>query len=636
MTMHETLFTADHFWLYSLFVCLLGVGVVFAAVCQVIRLVMPNNKPNPFASDNRKPRPAGRPASWAVRSKVLKVPYSTRLGLEERQWDAIVVGSGIGGLTTAWCLAKVGQKVLVLEQHDMAGGCCHTYMEKDVEFDVGIHYIGHMGDGETDRYLLDQITEGQLSWAPIDENYDTVVVGGTSYRWCSSREKNLTMLKTSFPGIPKEKFEKYFRDLDSAANDFEKFFIVKFIPLWALRVMRAVGILRLFAGNYTVWKKSSEEYLSKLLPGTNEESTRAKLVLSYIWGDIGTSPKEAPHPLISGVGHYFEGGGYYPVGGAGQIAYTIVPQIVRAGGQVVCRAPVDEIIVERGAAVGVRVRTSSGTSTIRGNIVVSSAGVINTYLKMLRRASLPRGIEGKVRPGRAAFCIFVGLNGTNKELSLPARNYWIFAKDTDYKDPFKIIESWKPEMFDDSAVCETIEYPMLFLSFPSAKDPTWDVEGVSTCEIVSFAPWGWFSEWAGDSSGKRSDVYKKRKMNIAATMWRTACSVHPQLKGATNYFEPSTGLTNLHYLNGYQGCIYGLDHNLSRFDIDTFARLRAETDIKNLYLSGQDVSTAGFIGGLAGGMVAASAVLGANMFVSMKRGWKKYDVKRVRRAKKVV
>lgn len=51
--------------------------------------------------------------------------------------DVIVVGSGIGGLTAAATLAKAGKKVLVLEQHDQAGGCCHTYIEKGFEFDVG-------------------------------------------------------------------------------------------------------------------------------------------------------------------------------------------------------------------------------------------------------------------------------------------------------------------------------------------------------------------------------------------------------------------------------------------------------------------------------------------------------------------
>ena len=51
--------------------------------------------------------------------------------------DVIVIGSGISGMTTAALLAKAGKKCLVLEQHDQAGGCCHTFIEKGFEFDSG-------------------------------------------------------------------------------------------------------------------------------------------------------------------------------------------------------------------------------------------------------------------------------------------------------------------------------------------------------------------------------------------------------------------------------------------------------------------------------------------------------------------
>lgn len=54
-----------------------------------------------------------------------------------RNLDAIVIGSGIGGLACAGIMARAGKKVLVLEQHDRAGGCTHTYEEKGFEFDIG-------------------------------------------------------------------------------------------------------------------------------------------------------------------------------------------------------------------------------------------------------------------------------------------------------------------------------------------------------------------------------------------------------------------------------------------------------------------------------------------------------------------
>ena len=57
-------------------------------------------------------------------------------------YDAIIIGSGMGSLTTAAILAKEGQKVLVLEKHYTAGGFTHIFKRKGYEWDVGIHYIG--------------------------------------------------------------------------------------------------------------------------------------------------------------------------------------------------------------------------------------------------------------------------------------------------------------------------------------------------------------------------------------------------------------------------------------------------------------------------------------------------------------
>jgi len=49
----------------------------------------------------------------------------------KEKYDAIIIGSGIGGLTTASILAKFGKKVLVLERHYVPGGFSHTFKRKD-------------------------------------------------------------------------------------------------------------------------------------------------------------------------------------------------------------------------------------------------------------------------------------------------------------------------------------------------------------------------------------------------------------------------------------------------------------------------------------------------------------------------
>ena len=58
------------------------------------------------------------------------------------KYDAVIIGSGISGLTVAAILSKFNKSVLVLEQHDIAGGCLHTFKENGYEFDTGLHYVG--------------------------------------------------------------------------------------------------------------------------------------------------------------------------------------------------------------------------------------------------------------------------------------------------------------------------------------------------------------------------------------------------------------------------------------------------------------------------------------------------------------
>ena len=67
-------------------------------------------------------------------------------------------------------MAKAGKKVLILEQHDQAGGCCHTFIDKGYEFDVGIHYIGKMGHPNINKTYMDQICDGQLEWKEMEVN----------------------------------------------------------------------------------------------------------------------------------------------------------------------------------------------------------------------------------------------------------------------------------------------------------------------------------------------------------------------------------------------------------------------------------------------------------------------------------
>jgi len=72
-----------------------------------------------------------------------------------QEYDTIIIGSGAGGLSAAICLARSGQKVLVLEQHDVPGGWCHSFYLNGYRFTPGVHYIGLLNKGESTSTLYE-------------------------------------------------------------------------------------------------------------------------------------------------------------------------------------------------------------------------------------------------------------------------------------------------------------------------------------------------------------------------------------------------------------------------------------------------------------------------------------------------
>ena len=131
--------------------------------------------------------------------------------------------------------------------------------------------------------------------------------------------------------------------------------------------------------------------------------------------------------------NHFMYGGYYPVGGSSEIAFNIIPTIEAAGGRVLVRAPVMNILTDQheGRVVGVSVRHAGSVYDISAPLVISDAGIMNTFKKLLpqdfaRKNFVKRNLLKTARNGMALMSIFIGLDGTKEELGLKASNVWMF------------------------------------------------------------------------------------------------------------------------------------------------------------------------------------------------------------------
>ena len=511
-------------------------------------------------------------------------------------WDAIVIGSGIGGLATAALLARhLHKRVLVLERHYTAGGFTHTFTRPGYEWDVGVHYIGDVQRPNSLMHrVFDHLSEGQLAWADMGEIYDTIVINGDRYEFPRGEQAFVARMKDYFPDYS-QAIDRYIAQIKNAAKHSSMFFMEKALPPFlASLIGPAMRWPAMRYGRRTLAEVFSEVGIP---PGS-----RIAGVLSGQLGDYGLAPKEASflmHAIL--VKHYLKGAGY-PVGGSSRIAQSILPSIEKKGGKVMISAEVDSVLFEGTKATGVLL--TDGRKLFAPQII-SDAGWATTWGKLVpQELSEPWGLSSQIagiQPSLGHAALYVGAQKDSKTLGLSPSNIWVYPHEDHDKNLQAYLSHSKAPL------------PLAYLSFPAAKDPTFSTRfaGRSTIEVIGVAPYSRFSAFSDSRWKKRTDGYEALKQDLTERLLEVLYEQCPTLRGCVDHAELSTPLSTKHFSGHPHGEIYGLSHVPARF---AYRALRPQTPFAGLYLTGSDICTAGVGGALMGGLFTASVVAKRNLF----------------------
>lgn len=527
---------------------------------------------------------------------------------ENNEYDVIIIGSGIGGLAAASLLSRFyGRKVLILERHWTVGGFTHMFRRKrKFAWDVGVHYIGDLAPGSMMEGLFETISGPDLKWNKMPDVFEKFVYPDLTLEVPSSLDGFMANLLELFPD-EESALRDYFSDMRQISAWFGRQVGIK---ARAPFVEEKINLCKLKGGGPRGPLETTGAYLKR-----NFRSEKLIGLLASQWGDYGLPPARSSlliHAMI--VNHYLQGG-YYPVGGAQKIADGALPLIEKAGGKLLLKYHVEEILVEEGKVAGVRARYTRGRDEpvekeFRAPVVISNAGALNTYLKLVPE-EYPIRFRDDLKnfaarhPTAANITLYLGFNQNPAKMGFHGENHWIYSS-YDHDQNFERRKEW----FTTGYV------PGAYLSFPSLKDP--DAEA-HTGEIIAFSDYEHFAPWREQAWRKRDDEYKQLKDRLSRSLLDYIEKRYPGFGDMVDFSEVSTPLSTEYFTDHPRGSIYGLACVPERFDGSKAPWHNPTSPLPGLYLAGADASSPGVAGALMGGIAAVCQVLGGiNMIRLMK------------------
>lgn len=512
-------------------------------------------------------------------------------GNSTEQWDTIIIGSGAGGLASAICLSRAGQKVLVLEQHDVPGGWCHSFYLNGHRYTPGVHYIGLLGEDEATSNLYKglEIANDLVFFRMNPKAYEHVHIGNHRFDYPDNPEELESRLIKRFPKEEKG-IRKYLRLIRLASEELYSLPYIK--GFWQKLTLpyrtRHFGKYGLFSLRRVINWHIKDPLL--------------KNILNIQCGDHGVQPKKAAFILHAALMfHYFKGG-YYPMGGGGALVKAMTNIIKKYSGELRTKTAVSSILIEgtsQKKAVGVEL--VNGTKLFAKSII-SNADVGITYNNLVGRKHLSAKLKKKLDKtiySCSSLMLFLTVDMDVRAAGLDSGNIWMMPnKDAD--------DYYDQAMSED--ILEGEAFEGMFVSCTTLKDPSSFDGKHHSIEAITFIDYSAFEQFK-DEDSKRSEAYMEYKENLIHKMLNGLEKVLPGISNHIVHQELGTPITNEYYINTTNGNVYGTEKSLKH--IGPFA-FKANSEIENLYLCGASILSHGVAGAGHSGVDTASKILGCH------------------------
>jgi prolycopene isomerase len=505
----------------------------------------------------------------------------------DERFDAVVIGAGLGGLSTAGYLARAGKRVLVLEHHSIPGGYAHEFKRRGFRFEVSLHAIdGVQPGGWAYPVLRDLDVFSRVEFHSLDPFYTV-------------RFPEHEVVVHADPFAYESELVRHFPDEAAGIRSLIDGMIRVFSEtrrFWEDGKMGTRPVLEQMPGRYPhmleAMNQSWADFMDRHL-----DDPQAKAVISTLWGYYGLPPSSlnAATFILPWVSYHFFGA-FYPSGGSMAISRALEEDVTSHGGEIRYRQTVNDIELDGGLAVAV---TTEKGLRVETDVVISNASAPETLLQLVGEANLPAAYVKDVedaRPSLSNLVVYLGLDCDLAAQGWDHHEYYVsntYDLEADYRDA-------QSGHFDETA---------MVLTHYTHVDPDAAPDGHSVLSLFALAPWDHADVWGTDGDlddYSNNPGYLRAKEQAADELIDRAERLVPGLRDMIVIKEIGTPLTNRRYSRNPSGEIYGSEQSVENMYV---SRLDRRTPIANLFLAGAWTFGGGQSAALLSGRATAATVL---------------------------